>query len=471
MNRILSGLGLLILLSCSAADDPEPESNIWIKGRLLGTLADSVTLLDAYDFPVVSSHLDEDNKFSLAFNATSGAYYQLKYGNSAIPIYLSPQYDLILKISEQSKEDLLEFEGRGKESNNYILSFSEFESVNKPAYDLLLAKSESEFLIEARRYRSKSEAFLRNYQEHHFNLDPNFIAKERARILYAWANRLIHYPEAHIYYTGEDEFAVSDTYHDYKKTVNLDASELITLPEYQRFIKAYLDAEANILQEKGDKRRRTLIRFDLSNQLISEPQVKDFAQFDILKESLQTGLDESNKQILKSFMNSAQNGMMRAAISDLVSRWEVLERGNQIPSLPAKTIDATPFDIASYQGKFIYLRFWTTWCQPCLNDTTQLRHLKETEGNEDLVIISVNLDLEKADWKAEMENRQGSADIIHLKVAPEDVDRVKESFMIHTLPRNILIGPDGRIIEPIAPPPSDPELEEMMKAYSIALNS
>lgn len=469
MNRIFIGVGLLILLGCNSQPAPPPVANTLIKGSVTGAYTGQIELLDANGFQAGSSTLGEKGDFNISIVTSTGSYYKLVYKDLMIPVYLSPDYQLQLYFDPGDLQSTVRFSGRGKESNEYMLAFGEFEKTNKPAYDQLLIKSEADFLLEARRYRSKCEAFLKNYQEHHFNLDPNFITKERARILYAWANRLIHYPEAHLYYTGEDEFVVSDTYHDYKKTVNLDASELISLAEYQQFVLAYIDSEAEILQKKGDKRQSTLIRYDLCNQLITEPQIRDFAQFKILQQSLRLGNDDETGQLARAFSRKSENALMRTEIKSMLDQWEAIGNGRPAPSFMALTRDGKSFDMQSLNGKFVYLRFWASWCQPCLTEVEVLQDLDDSLA--DLIVVSVNLDETKEQWLHELPDTLLSSSQIEVQVPQDHLEKVKALYMINSMPRYIFIGPDGRLLDSMAPGPHSFELREMMDSYLASVNS
>ncbi|MCB0687588.1 MAG: redoxin domain-containing protein [Saprospiraceae bacterium] len=468
MNRIFIGLGFVILIGCAKTPDKKPEENTWITGSIPQS-GQSIGLFDANGYELVTNSVSSDGNFSLSVNTAAGAYYQLRCKSTLIPLYLSPGYNIQISYDTSRRDSIIIYAGRGKESNEYLLAFSQFESINKPAYDQLLAKSEEEFLLETRRYRSKSEAFLNNYQEHHFNLDPNFISKERARILYAWANRLLHYPESHIYYTGEDEFAVSDSYHDYKKTVNLDDPDLISLPEYQTFVKAYIESEAEILQKKGDKRNRNLIRFDLAKQLINESVVRDFVMHDIVMDAIQFGMDMHGESLVQNFLDNCQNSVMRAEVNGLAEEWENISPGNEFPSLSAYDKNGLKFRISDHQGKFIYLRFWTSKCQPCISEYPTLINLADSVNKGNLVVVDLNLDEDQNSW-SNIIKTWDQPSILEVQVSRSKIEQVKKKFVINGLPRYILIDPNGIILDPVAPPPSDPSLLEKLAAHPIALN-
>ncbi len=465
MNRIL--IGLLLVIACQEIPEDRPEANTSLSGVIRNAGTGPVEVFDAFGYLVATSEL-EDGRFRSDLSVPSGAYYVLKTGKTSTPLYLSPGYQLILSMDAANPAATLTFEGRGQESNRYMRAYEAFEQENKPSYEQLLAKSEEEFLVEARRYRSKCEAFLRNHQAHHFNLDPNFIDKEKARILYSWANQLIRYPEAHLYFTGEDEFVVSDTYHDYMKTVNLNAVDLISLPEYQAFLQAYLTSEAEILRKKGDKRNPDQIKFDLVLQNISEQVVKDFALHQVTMQSLRFGINKISEDLSKKFLEISNNGMMRAEVRTTLQRWQDLEPGKKAPRLIAWDHLGKKIISDGFRGRYVYIHFWASWCADWMDDLENLKKVCSLTGNDGIVFVSISLDEDPDRW-SEIVAQRPSEEIIQGRVSSDQIKAVRNHYMIHSLPRYVLLDPGGQIINATAPGPSDPDLLQLLEMHALAL--
>jgi peroxiredoxin len=64
--------------------------------------------------------------------------------------------------------------------------------------------------------------------------------------------------------------------------------------------------------------------------------------------------------------------------------------GQPAPALQLSGVDGRTIDIGAYRGKqAVYLKFWATWCGPCIEQMPHFQHAHETAG-KDLAVIGVN---------------------------------------------------------------------------------
>jgi thiol-disulfide isomerase/thioredoxin len=76
------------------------------------------------------------------------------------------------------------------------------------------------------------------------------------------------------------------------------------------------------------------------------------------------------------------------------------------------------FIAEKYAGKVVVLDFWASWCVPCRRSFPWLNAMHEKYADDGLVIIGVNLDMERAD---------------------------AEQFLV-AMPSSYVIGRDGKIV-------------------------
>jgi len=100
--------------------------------------------------------------------------------------------------------------------------------------------------------------------------------------------------------------------------------------------------------------------------------------------------------------------------------------------------------LEQYQGKFILLDFWASWCAPCRKEHPNLIKTHEQFKNKNFEIISVSLDSENENWlNAIIKDKITWTQISDLKGQQNDI-AVK--YGVQSVPANFLINPKGFII-------------------------
>lgn len=89
-------------------------------------------------------------------------------------------------------------------------------------------------------------------------------------------------------------------------------------------------------------------------------------------------------------------GADRAAAQDLSDLQVGDMRGLVIHSdpvdasnLPFMRIDDTEGALADYEGQYVLLNFWATWCAPCREEMPSLQALQDTMGGEAFQVVTL----------------------------------------------------------------------------------
>ncbi|SMX31981.1 TlpA family protein disulfide reductase [Maliponia aquimaris] len=53
------------------------------------------------------------------------------------------------------------------------------------------------------------------------------------------------------------------------------------------------------------------------------------------------------------------------------------------------TFDEAPLNLSDWQGKWVVLNFWATWCAPCRKEMPQLAQLQRDLGSETFEVVTV----------------------------------------------------------------------------------
>lgn len=124
-------------------------------------------------------------------------------------------------------------------------------------------------------------------------------------------------------------------------------------------------------------------------------------------------------------------------------------------------IEGKPIALSDLKNKIIYVDVWATWCGPCKKEIPFLKKLEEEYKNKDIVFLSISIDAQKdhEKWKGFVAKEQLKG--IQL-FAGEKKDDIMKPYNIKGIPRFMLFGKDGNIIDTDAPRPSSDEIKILL---------
>jgi thiol-disulfide isomerase/thioredoxin len=62
------------------------------------------------------------------------------------------------------------------------------------------------------------------------------------------------------------------------------------------------------------------------------------------------------------------------------------------PDLEFKDLQGKPHKLSEWNGKWVLLNFWATWCAPCLNEMPMLVRAQGENGARGLQVVGVAMD-------------------------------------------------------------------------------
>lgn len=137
--------------------------------------------------------------------------------------------------------------------------------------------------------------------------------------------------------------------------------------------------------------------------------------------------------------------------------------GDAAPDFKFKTPDGTEYTMASFNGKLVFIDVWATWCPPCRAEIPALKALEKTFEGQDVVFVSISVDKDKSAWEKFV--REQSLGGVQLHAGQEGSRAFSQEYGIKTIPRFILIGRDGKIINANAPRPSQDATAGYIKSF------
>lgn len=161
-----------------------------------------------------------------------------------------------------------------------------------------------------------------------------------------------------------------------------------------------------------------------------------------------------NKQVEDDKEAAAKNREAREALKKL--------NGTASPTFAYENFKGGVTELKKFKGSYVYIDVWATWCGPCRMEIPHLHEIENKYKGKKIVFVSISVD-KKNDhekWKKMVADKSlGGTQLFADK--DWDSDFIK-AYGINSIPRFIIIGPDGKIVDADAKRPSDPELQAQL---------
>jgi thiol-disulfide isomerase/thioredoxin len=121
-----------------------------------------------------------------------------------------------------------------------------------------------------------------------------------------------------------------------------------------------------------------------------------------------------------------------------------LESVGKTLSLQGQSAAGGEVDLAKYRGKVVVIQFWASWCEPCKADMATLKELLAKYGPSRLGIIGVNVDSNREDMAAYVNESRIPWPQIYEEGGLDS--RPANELGILTLPTMLLVDQQGKVV-------------------------
>ncbi|MFC4738638.1 TlpA family protein disulfide reductase [Flavobacterium ponti] len=216
--------------------------------------------------------------------------------------------------------------------------------------------------------------------------------------------------------------------------------------------------ENNFMAQKALKDEQfELTAFDKESEEFNKMfEAKKTADF----ESLEKGkLDETFKATIKKMMTQQFSGMQRMYTENLQIK---KLNGNPSPSFAYENHKGGVTKLEDFKGKYVYIDVWATWCGPCRAEIPFLKKTEEKYHGKNIEFVSISIDKlkDKDKWRAMVDDKQLGG--VQLFADNDWNSQFVKDYGINGIPRFILIGPDGNIVNANADRPSSEDLDKVL---------
>ncbi|HRS02516.1 MAG TPA: TlpA disulfide reductase family protein [Bacteroidota bacterium] len=152
------------------------------------------------------------------------------------------------------------------------------------------------------------------------------------------------------------------------------------------------------------------------------------------------------KQITAKLLTDFPNDWQVYWVKEANSSNKKIKVGKQVPKFKINDIDTgkliTKQDL---MGKYTLIDFWATWCGPCVQELPNITNIynKYKDANFQIISISFDVNIEKVKT---FRAKRYAMPWINAVETKGFASEIAKDFEIISIPRPILVGPDGSIL-------------------------
>ncbi len=392
----------------------------------------------------ISVDPDENGSKVITLKISSPQYIQLyRVPNRPELLYVFPNDKLEMTITGNAVGQL-GFKGKHASLNDYLVNPANIEIGGG------FTLSEEQYI---KFLKNRVDSTVGKMLSNGFNLA--FTQKEKKRIASKIYTSMVGYPN--IRRRTDREYKPGDSYYSFIKGELYEDNTMLHVKDYTDFIQymyamlATKDLERYDAFEYAFATLQYIISNVKSNKIKSH--LINYYANDYVRRN---GIIEAGP-IAKIFNNYVKEKELINKFNETWDTWAKITPGRVMPDMSFRDINNREVSLKSLKGKYVYIDVWATWCKPCIAEIPNLKKMEEKMKDRNITFLSISVDRDGDAWKTMVKEDNFTGLQWH---SPNR--KFSEELMIVSIPRFILIDPEGKIVEANA---SRPNRDETYKLF------
>ncbi len=209
----------------------------------------------------------------------------------------------------------------------------------------------------------------------------------------------------------------------------------------QEFDLALKENDQEKIAQLEKKKDEVLVKFigameNLVRDMGPSAQAYDaLAYFDLYKNN------DFFHEMLKAFEQKYPMSGMSKSLRSKVENADKLKIGGKLDSFSAANRSGEQVNLLDYNGTYVLVDFWASWCRPCRLENPKLLELYENFKGVKFEIVGISIDTDKDAWEKAIQK-----DGLVWNQIWDKEQIIYKQYLLSSLPANFLLDQDGGIL-------------------------
>ncbi len=395
-------ISLISTLFFACVEDKKTDYII-ISGEIIGAVIDTIYLQkDGYSekFAKHAIPISINQTFADTLDLGRG-YYKLMAGNNAYGLYLEPKFHLKLKIEQQN--ELITNSGIGKKENDYLKAKKELRkrTFKIDHYKHFSELDESQFLKTNDSIRSIYLSLLNQSKIE----NEQFVSLEQKSILLDKVYNLMHFEVDKRLLTNQKEFEVSSSFPNLKNLIDFNDESFLEIPFFIPLLansqyyflknKVNFDTMTDVLKCSDCDQYIEYLNF--MGKYLKNEKVRNGVTFLIAEWML--GKTEDIDTFYNSYISFNSESKNLNYVRNIYENLKSTRGRDFLMKTELLDADDKVLTLKDFEGKYLYIDFWSSSCKPCLQEFDSFNELSKELNEQKIIFIGINIWDSKEQWQ------------------------------------------------------------------------
>jgi thiol-disulfide isomerase/thioredoxin len=236
----------------------------------------------------------------------------------------------------------------------------------------------------------------------------------------------------------EWQFAGSKTQNDFTEFQNDFFKRFENVNRYSQQVQSGTDSSRGLLDKEI-----SIIQNGVDKYIEKHPQSPVSVLAILSTMNITDDIAILEKRINKLSPTALQTGLgeqLRQAMEE--ARFNAI--GSIAPDFSQTDTSGNKITLAQFRGKYVLVDFWASWCGPCRRENPNVVKVYDKFKGKNFTVVGVSLDEDREKWLLAI--KKDELAWTHISDLKGWENEVAVKYKITAIPRNLLLGPDGKIL-------------------------